>query len=105
MSKIQLPPKKSPEVQKEDKAVPKFSEKEIQLIINKGGSPIQATETVEAKVKNFNLHVLESDLNTIGDLCSRRPKKPGRIIGFSKKDWLLEAIQEKIEREKKKYKI
>jgi hypothetical protein len=105
MSKIQLPPKKSPEVQKEDKSVPKFSEKEIQLIINKGGSPIQTSELVDDKVKNFNLHVLESDLNTIGELCNKRPKKPGRIIGFSKKDWLLEAIQEKIERERKKYKI
>lgn len=105
MSKIQLPPKKNTVVQKEDKLVPKISEKEIQLIINKGGSPIQAAEPVKNNVKNFNLHVLESDLDTIGQLCNKRPKKPGRIIGFSKKDWLLEAIQEKIEREQKKYKI
>lgn len=105
MSKIQLPPKKNMEVQQEDKLLPKVSEKEIQLIINKGGSPIQAVEPIKDNVKNFNLHVLESDLNIIANLCSKRPKKPGRVIGFSKKDWLLEAIQEKIERERKKYKI
>lgn len=105
MSKIQLPPKKNQEVQKSEQSAPKISEKEIQHIINKGGSPIQITNKAEDKIKNFNLLILESDLNLIGELCDKRPKKPGRVIGFSKKDWLLEAVQEKIEREQKKYKL
>lgn len=105
MSKIQLPPKKNQEAQKSEQSAPKISEKEIQHIINKCGSPIQSTNKVEDKIKNFNLLILENDLNLIGELCNKRPKKPGRIIGFSKKDWLLEAVQEKIEREQKKYKL
>ncbi|MES2828831.1 MAG: hypothetical protein V4687_11765 [Bacteroidota bacterium] len=105
MSKIQLPPKRNSEPQKEDRPAPKVSEKKIQQIINKGGSPIQGEKTVDDKVKNFNIMILESDLDTIAELCDKRPKKPGRIIGFSKKDWLLEAIQEKIDREKRKFNV
>ena len=105
MSKIQLPPKKNTEVQQEENRPAKVSERKIQEIINKGGSPVQVDEPNEDKIKNFNLMVLESDLKFIGKLCNKRPKKPGRIIGFSKKDWLLEAVQEKIDRERKKYKL
>lgn len=105
MSKIQLPPKKKTEIQQEENPPAKVSERKIQEIINKGGSPVQVNEPTEDKIKNFNLLVLESDLNFIGKLCDKRPKKPGRIIGFSKKDWLLEAVQEKIDRERKKYKL
>lgn len=105
MSKIQLPPKKTAEVQQEENRPTKVRERQIQKIINKGGSPVQVDEPHEDKIKNFNLMVLESDLSFIGKLCNKRPKKPGRIIGFSKKDWLLEAVQEKIDRERKKYNL
>lgn len=102
MSKIQLPPKKEAVETKDISNIKKVSERKIQEIINKGGSPI-TTEPADDKIKNFNLLVLESDLNIIGKLCDQRPKKPGRVIGFSKKDWLLEAVQEKIDREKRKF--
>jgi len=102
MSKIQLPPKREPEANNPAKAEPKVSEKKIQEIINKGGSPIQRNKPEIDNLKNFNILVYESDLQTIGELCDLRPKKPGRVIGFSKKDWFLEAVQEKIAREKKK---
>jgi hypothetical protein len=105
MSKIQLPPKKNAEIQMDDKPVSKVNEKKIQYIINKGGSPVKTDEPLIDTVKNFNIMVLESDLHIIGELCNKRPKKPGRVIGFSKKDWLLEAVQEKIERERRKYNI
>jgi len=102
MSKIQLPPKKKSENNNPVKTEPKVSEKKIREIINKGGSPMQKDAPENDTLKNFNILVYESDLNTIGDLCDLRPKKPGRAIGFSKKDWFLEAVQEKIAREKKK---
>ena len=102
MTKIQLPPKKASELNTPAKAEPKVSEKKIREIINKGGSPTQKQAPETDTLKNFNILVYESDLNTIGDLCDLRPKKPGRAIGFSKKDWFLEAVQEKIVREKKK---
>ena len=103
MSKIQLPPKKDKEVIG-DKPLPKVSERKIQEIINKGGSPIAETSGSE-EFKNFNLILLKSDLNKITELCGKRPKKHGRKIGISKLDWLLEAVQEKIEREERKYNI
>ena len=105
MSKIQLPPKRNTETTKEERPAPKVSEKKIKEIINKGGSPTQVDKPANDVVKNFNILILESDLEIIADLCDKRPKKPGRIIGFSKKDWLLEAIQEKIDREKKKFNV
>ena len=105
MSKIQLPPKRKPEAPKDERSTAKVSEKKIKEIINKGGSPIQADQPANDRVKNFNILILESDLEIIGELCDKRPKKPGRIIGVSKKDWLLEAIQEKIDREKKKFNL
>lgn len=104
MSKIQLPPKKDTEETKDKSNLKKISERKIQEIINKGGSPI-TRELADDKIKNFNLLVLESDLNIIGKLCDQRPKKPGRVIGFSKKDWFLEAVQEKIDREKRKFRL
>lgn len=105
MSKIQLPPKRKSEAQTEERIVSKATEKKIKEIIDKGGSPKQVSKPTEDKVKNFNIMILESDLETIGELCDKRPKKPGRVIGFSKKDWFLEAIQEKIDREKKKFNV
>ncbi|MHA4894972.1 hypothetical protein ACXZ1K_09480 [Pedobacter sp. PWIIR3] len=105
MSKIQLPPKRTPEIKVEERPTSRASEKKIKEIINKGGSPKQVDRPAEDKVKNFNILILESDLETIAELCDRRPKKPGRIIGFSKKDWLLEAIQEKIDKERKKFNV
>ena len=105
MSKIQLPPKRITEVAVDDKPKLKVSEKKIQQIINKGGSPIKISSAEIVNFKNFNILVSENDLKIIGELCDRRPKKPGRIIGFSKKDWIMEAVQEKIEREKRKNNI
>jgi hypothetical protein len=102
MSKIQLPPKKETQGANTVKTETKVSEKKIQEIINKGGSPIKSDIPEIDNLKNFNILIYESDLKIIGELCNMRPKKPGRAIGFSKKDWFLEAVQEKIAREKKK---
>jgi len=46
---------------------------------------------------------MDSQLKIIGELCDKRPKKPGRRISLSKQDWIMEAVMEKIERETKKY--
>jgi hypothetical protein len=103
MSKIQLPPKKENLVSNKAE-FPKVSEKKIKEIISKGGSPVK--NTVEPpKIKNFNLLIFESDLETISKLCDKRPKKIGRKISFSKNDWLQEAVRDKIEREKKEFNL
>lgn len=82
-----------------------MSEKRISDIINKGGSTTKATEPSDPdKLKNFNIKILESELQTINELRQKRPKARGqKRLGISLHDWLIEAIKDKIEKEKKKF--
>ncbi len=99
-SKIQLPPKK-------DNLNEEINEDRIKNIINKGGSPVSYIEEHHASeiVKNFNVKMTEEDLITVSKLCKRRPNKFGRTLSFTKQEWFLEAIREKIAREKDLYNI
>lgn len=36
------------------------------------------------KAKSFSLDIMDSQLKIIGELCDKRPKKPGRRISLSK---------------------
>lgn len=95
-----------PEVEKEPsipKPVKKVSEKKINEVLNRGLNTSKNSEVINDKAKSFSLDIMESQLKIIGDLCDKRPKKPGRRISLSKQDWILEAVLEKIERETKKY--
>lgn len=58
-----------------------------------------------APLKNFNIKITADTLTSIGDVRAKRPRKPtSPKLGISTQDWILEAITEKIERERKKYK-
>ncbi|TXI13185.1 MAG: hypothetical protein E6Q66_10460 [Pedobacter sp.] len=94
-SKIQLPPKKE------------IDEDKIKSIINKGGSPASYTEEQNSSeiIKNFNVKMTEEDLKMVSILCKKRPSTLGRKLSFTKQEWLLEAIREKIDREVKEYNI
>lgn len=100
-SKIQLPPQK-------DTMSDRISEEQIKNVISKGGSPVNyvdsSQEAVEV-VKNFNVKMTEGDLKMVTILCKKRPISLGRKMSFAKQDWFLEAIREKIEREKKEYNV
>ncbi len=104
MAKIKLPPKKETPAAPV-KAETNASEKKIQAVINKGGSVIQADDPPkEDTFKNFNIRILESELQAINQLREKRPKARGqKRSGISLHDWIIEAIQEKTEREKKKF--
>lgn len=95
-----------PEVEKET-SIPepakKVSEKKINEVLNRGLNTSKNLEVANDKAKSFSLDIMESQLKIIGDLCDKRPKRPGRRISLSKQDWILEAVLEKIERETKKY--
>ncbi|RDC58785.1 P-loop NTPase family protein [Adhaeribacter pallidiroseus] len=109
MAKIKLPPAKNPK-EAPTPEISKVDEKKILNVINKGGSTTKKAEldTVppEEVIKNFNIKLLESELNIINDLRKKRPKARGQSrLGISLQGWMEEAIQEKIEKEKKKYKI
>lgn len=103
-SKIALPPRKQ-EKAPQLKKVTKPNEKKIQDVISKGGSLTKNTQPVEQVFKNINIKILDSELRTVHDLRDQRPKPRGKAIAISLHDWIIEAIQEKIEREKKSYKV
>jgi hypothetical protein len=106
MAKIQLPPKKD-EKPAPVKAI-KTNEKKIRDVIGKGGSTTKSAEgpDQEQVFKNFNIKILDSEIQTINELRERRPKARGqKRMGISLHDWIIEAVQEKIERERKSAKV
>lgn len=88
----------------------KVSEKEIDAIINKGGKT-----TVESKekpkvssssTKSIKLVMTTDEMETIKELRDQRPApNRSRRLAISVHDWVIEAIQEKIERERRKYNL
>jgi hypothetical protein len=82
---------------------PAPDEKKIEAVINRGSSSLTA-EALAIKIKNFNIKLPSTTLTVIDELRAKRPRKPtSPKLGISTQDWLLEAIQEKIQREQKKY--
>lgn len=105
-SKIALPPHKDAILQEEKRTAPKADEKKIKEVINKGaGIPQEVLPQETDKLKNINIRIFESELQTIRNLRERRPKPRGKRLAISVHDWIIEAIQEKIERERKSYKL
>lgn len=85
------------------------SEQEIDAIINKGGKT-----TVESKeetadpnsTKSIKLIMTVDEMETIKKLRDKRDRPSrSRKITISVHDWVIEAVQEKIERERKKYSV
>lgn len=78
-------------------------EKKVEAVINRGSSSL-ASEAPEVTIKNFNIKLPSTTLTVIDELRAKRPRKlTSPKLGISTQDWLLEAIQEKIQREQKKY--
>ena len=83
----------------------KIDEKKIEAIINRGSSSVETTPLALAQLKNFNIKITADTLANIDDVRAKRPRKPtSPKLGISTQDWILEAIAEKLERERKKYK-
>jgi len=103
MVNFKLPPKKEEAKPVVAKAAKKPNEKAIESVINKGGKPTKADKIVQDKFKNFNIEILESELATINELREKRPRsRSGKKLGISLRDWFIEAIHEKIDREQKR---
>ena len=104
---VSAPPKKKPATAPEPTAKP--NDKEIDAIINRGSSTVTAVEPQQQApetVKNFNVKILSSRLAAIDELRAKRPKKPiSPKLGVSLQDWMIEAIEEKIKRERKHYNL
>ena len=83
----------------------KGQDKKIDEIINRGGSTTGKSESQE-QIKNFNIKIMSGQLAAVDQLRAKRPRKPtSPKLGVSLQDWIIEAIEEKIEKEKKKYSL
>ncbi len=102
MSKFTLPPKKQDIENTIKKTSSIIDEKKISDVINKGGSITKKNSSKEAVFKNFNIKILESELNSINELREKFPKPRGKRIGISLHDWIIAAITEKINRDNRK---
>lgn len=101
MRKISLPPNKDqvspvPESQAS-------SDRKIHAIINKGGKPSDQQPAAENVKRNINIQIYDKTLREINVQRDNHPKEPGRKIGKSLHAWILDAIFEKLERDKEAY--
>lgn len=86
----------------------KPTEAEIEAVINKGSSALKADAQPldDDTVKFFNLRLTQGVLTRIEGLRAKRPRKlASPKLGISTHDWILEAIEEKMKREKRKYSL
>ena len=98
---------KAPEEEsKSEKLVRAVSEHKIQQFINRGGKPTDRGEeqTEMSGTKSVKLIMTVKEMSSIKELRDKRPSR-SRKIPISVHDWEIEEIQEKIEREQKKYKV
>lgn len=99
------PTKKTAPATPTDQQKIKGQEKKINEIINRGSSAIEKAEPQE-QIKNFNIKIMAGQLAAVDQLRAKRPRKPtSPKLGVSIQDWITEAIEEKIERERKKYNL
>ena len=83
---------------------PKISEAEIDAVINKGGRTTKEANVVAdiETPKHINIRLTGQILSEIDQRRSKRPRKPGSPKpGISIHDWIVEAVLEKLEKEKK----
>jgi hypothetical protein len=103
---VSAPPKK-----KETEVIPVVSEEEISKVINKGGSPVKVEKKARTRDKTKPIRAIavsltSEEIDLIIELRNHRPTTSRtKKITISLHDWILEAVSEKIEREKKKYQI
>jgi predicted HicB family RNase H-like nuclease len=67
--------------------------RDIEAVINRGGTSSDSGEPAGEKERIFNLRVPESLVHQVDVLRKRRPGK------ISRNTWILEAMEEKLERD------
>ena len=100
MNKLSLPPQRSKPA----------TEADIEAIINKGGAvavkTLTSAPTLEIDpetIRHVNTRLTEGIIRQIDALRASRPRKMGSPkMGVSLRDWIVEAVIEKLERDSKK---
>lgn len=105
-----LPSNKKEVVEDQTVESKNMSESRITEIINAGGTPpIAKSDKVKKRgggpIKNINIKFLAEEGEMIDRLRDARPKIRNKKITISLHDWFIEAMQEKINREKKQYNL
>ena len=71
----------------------------------KGGGTVPKTSQMELpasdEIKNFNIKIIQSTLSEINSQRLKRPKSPYSKKSISIQNWIIEAIEEKLQRNKK----
>ncbi|GAB4041766.1 hypothetical protein [Spirosoma gilvum] len=99
------PKKKAVPSNSDDQQTTNGQEKKIEEIINRGSTTVSKAEPPE-QIKNFNIKIMSSQLAAVDQLRAKRPRKPtSPKLAVSLQDWIIEAIEEKIQKERKKYNI
>lgn len=80
----------------------KVTEAQIEAVINKGGKTTKEVHSIDpATVKHINIRLTSDILSNIEKKREKRPRKPGSPkLGISTHDWIVEAILEKLDRER-----
>ena len=77
------------------------TEAEIEAVIAKGGSPVNDTEP-DDEIKHVNTRLTAGIIRQIDELRASRPRRLGSPKpGISLRDWIVEAVLEKLERDRK----
>lgn len=82
------------------------NEKRIAEIIKGGGNTVAekiAPDIEDEVLKGITIKLTGLEMSTIKELRNKRPSPRGKKIAISLHDWIVEAVQEKTEREKRKY--
>lgn len=84
---------------KKRKKVQESNEKEIEKFINHGGSSFGEIKTFTENdpIKNVQLRIYQSMIDEIDELLEKRPPRQKT----SRHQWIIDAIEEKKEREQK----
>lgn len=97
----------APKRKNESTKEPEYSEKKVREVINRGGQPlpIRSDNTSSTIFKSINIKLTEDEIEIIKKLRNKRNAPRGKKVPISLHNWIIEAIEDKLVKEKKKYKF
>jgi hypothetical protein len=92
----------SPPLQRKNR----LTEADIEKVILKGGAPPASEEGDPDTIRHVSARLTDGIIRQIDALRASRPRKMGSPkMGVSLRDWIVEAVMEKLERDRKKARL
>ena len=82
-----------------ERTVADVEEREVQAVINRGGRAAEADDRESDALKRVQLRLYTSQLTDIDNAIEKLKRDRKRFPNFSRHHFLLEAIEEKLDRE------